>query len=138
MNIGRRLAAYFKNLPVNILKIIREPVLLSGIVLIMVFLFLFVLLPLLKIFQLSFIDNGHLSMKVFGDLIAETYNRAPFVNSIYRDQYHGRIHLCIRDYQSRFTLERFFQSRRYFSNCRPSVYDVAIDDFAIWQTRVYQ
>jgi iron(III) transport system permease protein len=81
--LSRRIATYFKKLPLNIKKIIREPVLLCGIVAILVLLVMFVLFPLLKIFQLSFINKGHFSLKIFQGLIAETYNRAPFVNSVY-------------------------------------------------------
>ena len=80
--INRRIVMYFKKLPINVKKLIREPVLLSGIVLISIFLFLFVVFPLYKIFQLSFVENGHFSLKIFQVLISETYNRAPFVNSI--------------------------------------------------------
>jgi iron(III) transport system permease protein len=79
---SRRIVAYFKKLPVNMKSICKEPVLLCGILAIFIFLLLFVIFPLLRIFQLSFIDEGRFSLKIFQGLIAETYNRAPFVNSI--------------------------------------------------------
>jgi iron(III) transport system permease protein len=80
--LKRRIVTYFKKLPVNLKKILKEPVLFCGIVAILVFLVMFVLFPLFKIFQLSFVDEGRFSLKIFQGLMAETYNRAPFVNSI--------------------------------------------------------
>ena len=83
MDMGKRVSVYFKRLPKSMAKLVREPVLLIGILAISLFLFLFVLLPLFKIFYLSFEDNGHLSIKVFKDMMSESYYQAPFFNSLY-------------------------------------------------------
>ena len=83
MDMGKRVSLYFKRLPKSMAKLVREPVLLIGILAISVFLFLFVLLPLFKIFYLSFEDNGHLSIRVFKEMMSESYYQAPFVNSLY-------------------------------------------------------
>ena len=83
MDMGKRVSLYFKRLPKSMAKLVREPVLLIGILAISLFLFLFVLLPLFKIFYLSFEDNGHLSIKVFKEMMSESYYQAPFFNSLY-------------------------------------------------------
>ena len=83
MDMGKRVSLYFKRLPKSMAKLVREPVLLIGILAISLFLFLFVLLPLFKIFYLSFEDNGHLSIRVFQEMMSESYYQAPFFNSLY-------------------------------------------------------
>ena len=83
MTIGKRVSLYFKKLPSSLTRLVREPVLFIGVLAISVFLFLFVLLPLFRIFYLSFENNGQFSIQIFQDLMKEAYYRAPFVNSLY-------------------------------------------------------
>jgi iron(III) transport system permease protein len=56
--------------------------LLLAITLVSVFLFLFIVLPLFKIFQLSFEENGRYSLKVFVELLSKSYNVQPLVHSL--------------------------------------------------------
>jgi len=82
MATGTRLATYSQDMQVNVRKIVREPLLMIVILLVTLFLFIFVVLPLFKIFQMSFIDNGKFSVGIFGELLSKAYNRAPLMNSI--------------------------------------------------------
>jgi len=77
-----RAVAYLKRIPSDIRKLWREPLLLFGITLVSVFLFLFIVLPLFKIFQLSFEENGHYSLKVFAELLSKNYNVQPLIHSL--------------------------------------------------------
>ena len=77
-----RAVAYLKRVPSDIRKLWREPLLLLGITLVSVFLFLFIVLPLFKIFQLSFEENGHYSLKVFAELLSKSYNVQPLIHSL--------------------------------------------------------
>ena len=77
-----RAVAYLKRIPSDIRKLWREPLLLFGITLVSVFLFLFIVLPLFKIFQLSFEENGHYSLKVFAELLSKSYNVQPLIHSL--------------------------------------------------------
>ena len=78
----KRLIAYFKRIPSDIRKLVREPLLLIGILLVSLFLFLFIVYPLFKIFQLSFEDEGRLSLNVFFDLLSKRYNVQPLIHSL--------------------------------------------------------
>ncbi len=60
----------------------REPLLLVGILLVNLFLFLFIVFPLFKIFQLSFEEEGRLSINVFFDLLSKRYNVQPLIHSL--------------------------------------------------------
>jgi iron(III) transport system permease protein len=82
MTSRRRLIAYFKRIPSDIRKLVREPLLLIGILLVSLFLFLFIVYPLFKIFQLSFEDEGRLSLNVFFDLLSKRYNVQPLIHSL--------------------------------------------------------
>lgn len=77
-----RAVAYLKRVPSDIRKLWREPLLLLGITLVGVFLFLFIVLPLFKIFQLSFEENGRYSLKVFAELLSKSYNVQPLIHSL--------------------------------------------------------
>jgi len=77
-----RAVAYLKRVPSDIRKLWREPLLLLGITLVSVFLFLFIVLPLFKIFQLSFEENGRYSLKVFAELLSKSYNVQPLIHSL--------------------------------------------------------
>ncbi|MCX5820727.1 MAG: iron ABC transporter permease, partial [Deltaproteobacteria bacterium] len=77
-----RAVAYLKRVPSDIRKLWREPLLLFGITLVSVFLFLFIVLPLFKIFQLSFEENGRYSLKVFAELLSKSYNVQPLIHSL--------------------------------------------------------
>ena len=77
-----RAVAYLKRVPSDIRKLWREPLLLFGITMVGVFLFLFIVLPLFKIFQLSFEENGHYSLKVFAELLSKSYNVQPLIHSL--------------------------------------------------------
>jgi len=77
-----RAVAYLKRVPSDIRKLWREPLLLFGITLVGVFLFLFIVLPLFKIFQLSFEENGRYSLKVFAELLSKSYNVQPLIHSL--------------------------------------------------------
>ena len=77
-----RAVAYLKRIPSDIRKLWREPLLLFGITLVSVFLFLFIVLPLFKIFQLSFEENGRYSLKVFAELLSKSYNVQPLIHSL--------------------------------------------------------
>ncbi len=77
-----RAVAYLKRVPSDIRKLWREPLLLFGITMVGVFLFLFIVLPLFKIFQLSFEENGRYSLKVFAELLSKSYNVQPLIHSL--------------------------------------------------------
>ena len=77
-----RAVAYLKRIPSDIRKLWGEPLLLFGITLVSVFLFLFIVLPLFKIFQLSFEENGRYSLKVFAELLSKSYNVQPLIHSL--------------------------------------------------------
>ena len=79
---SRRVIAYLKRAPSDIRKLWREPLLLFGITLVSVFLFLFIVLPLFKIFQMSVEENGHYSLKVFTELLSKSYNVQPLIHSL--------------------------------------------------------
>jgi len=78
----RRLIAYFKRIPSDIRKLLREPLLLAGILLVNLFLFLFIVFPLFKIFQLSFEEEGRFSINVFFELLSKRYNVQPLIHSL--------------------------------------------------------
>ena len=73
---------YWKKTGKNLKQLLHEPVLLSMITLIGVLLILFIILPLFKIFQLSFEEGGKFTFNIFRNLLAKSYNRRPFVNSM--------------------------------------------------------
>jgi len=79
---SKRFAAYLKRIPSDIKKLLREPFLLTGILLVNVFLFLFIVLPLFKIFQLSFEVEGHFSLRIFYELMSKSYNVRPLIHSL--------------------------------------------------------
>ncbi len=78
----KRLVASLRRTPSDLKRLFQEPLLLMGILLVNVFLFLFVVLPLFKIFQLSFEDNGRFSLQVFVDLMSKRYNVQPLIHSL--------------------------------------------------------
>jgi iron(III) transport system permease protein len=78
----KRIVAYLKRAPSDIRKLFRDPLLLIGIILVNVFLFLFIVLPLFKIFQLSFEVNGQFSLGVFVDVLSKRYNVQPLIHSL--------------------------------------------------------
>jgi iron(III) transport system permease protein len=79
---SRRVIAYLKRAPSDIRKLWREPLLLLGITLVSVFLFLFIVLPLFKIFQMSVEEDGRYSLKVFAELLSKSYNVQPLIHSL--------------------------------------------------------
>lgn len=79
---AQRAARYWKKTGKKIKQLLHEPVLLSTITLIGVLLILFIILPLFKIFHLSFEENGKFTFAVFRNLLAKSYNRRPFINSM--------------------------------------------------------
>ncbi len=82
MGRAKRFVAYLKRAPSDIRKLFRDPLLLIGIILVNVFLFLFIVLPLFKIFQLSFEVNGQFSLGVFVDVLSKRYNVQPLIHSL--------------------------------------------------------
>ena len=82
MGRAKRFVAYLKRVPSDIRKLFRDPLLLIGIILVNVFLFLFIVLPLFKIFQLSFEENGQFSLKVFVEVLSKRYNVQPLIHSL--------------------------------------------------------
>ena len=82
MSKRKRFVAYLKRIPSDIRKLVREPLLLIGILLVNLFLFLFIVFPLFKIFQLSFEEEGQLSINVFFDLLSKRYNVQPLIHSL--------------------------------------------------------
>ncbi len=82
MGKRKRFVAYLKRIPSDIRKLFREPLLLIGILLVNLFLFLFIVFPLFKIFQLSFEEEGQLSINVFFDLLSKRYNVQPLIHSL--------------------------------------------------------
>ena len=82
MNQTRRMVAYLRRAPSDVRKLFREPLLLVGILLVNLFLFLFIILPLFKIFQLSFEENGRFSLGVFWELLSKRYNVQPLIHSL--------------------------------------------------------
>lgn len=77
-----RAVAYLKRVPSDLRKLWEEPLLLLGITLVGIFLFLFIVLPLFKIFQLSFEESGRYSLKVFVELLSKRYNVQPLIHSL--------------------------------------------------------
>lgn len=73
---------YFKKTKIDIKKLLKEPLLLSVITLIGISLFLFVILPLYKIFQISLVEDGHFTLATFWKLLSKSYNRRPLFNSL--------------------------------------------------------
>lgn len=73
---------YLKKTKIDIKKLLKEPLLLSVITLIGISLFLFVILPLYKIFQISFVEDGHFTLATFWKLLSKSYNRRPLFNSL--------------------------------------------------------
>ena len=63
-------------------KILREPVLVATIAVIAASLFLFVIYPLFKVFQMSVVDDGRLSLNVYRDLLDKPFERRPVYNSL--------------------------------------------------------
>ena len=82
MQKTRRFAAYLKRIPSDIRKLFREPLLLTAIVLVSAFLFLFIIFPLFKVFRLSFDDDGQLSLRIFFELLSKSYNVQPLIHSL--------------------------------------------------------
>lgn len=82
MTRRKRFWAYVKGTPSDIRKLLREPLLLVAILLVNLFLFLFIVFPLYKIFQLSFEDQGRFSLRVFVDLMSKSYNVQPLIHSL--------------------------------------------------------
>jgi len=76
------IALYFKKTKIDIKKLLKEPLLLSVITLIGISLFLFVILPLYKIFQISLVEDGHFTLATFWKLLSKSYNRRPLFNSL--------------------------------------------------------
>jgi len=83
MQKSRRFVAYLKRIPSDIRKLFREPLLLTGIILVSAFLFIFIVFPLFKIFQLSFEDDGRLSLRIFFELLSKGYNVQPLIHSLH-------------------------------------------------------
>ncbi len=73
---------YFKKTKIDIKKLLKEPLLLSVITLIGISLFLFVILPLYKIFQISLVEDGNFTLATFWKLLSKSYNRRPLFNSL--------------------------------------------------------
>src|SRR5574341_2031395 len=63
-------------------KILREPVLAATIAVIAASLFLFVIYPLFKVFQMSVVEDGRLTFHIYGDLLGKSYERRPVWNSL--------------------------------------------------------
>ena len=63
-------------------KILREPVLAATIAVIAASLFLFVIYPLFKVFQMSVVEDGRLSLHVYRDLLDKPFERRPVYNSL--------------------------------------------------------
>jgi iron(III) transport system permease protein len=82
MATHKRLIAYFKRIPSDIRKLLGDPLLLIGILLVNLFLFLFIVFPLFKIFQLSFEEEGRFSINVFFELLSKRYNVQPLIHSL--------------------------------------------------------
>jgi iron(III) transport system permease protein len=82
MKKTQRMVAYLQRAPSDIRKLFKEPLLLVGILLVNLFLFLFIVLPLFKIFQLSFEDNGRFSLGIFWELMSKRYNVQPLIHSL--------------------------------------------------------
>jgi len=62
-------------------KILREPVLAATIGVIAVSLFLFVIYPLFRVFQMSVVEDGRLNLHVYSDLLDKPFERRPIYNS---------------------------------------------------------
>jgi len=73
---------YFKKTKIDIKKLLKEPLLLCVITLIGISLFLFVILPLYKIFQISLVEDGNFTLATFWKLLSKSYNRRPLFNSL--------------------------------------------------------
>ena len=82
MNKTQRMVAYLRRAPSDVRKLFKDPLLLVGILLVNLFLFLFIVLPLFKIFQLSFEENGRFSLGIFWDLMSKRYNVQPLIHSL--------------------------------------------------------
>jgi iron(III) transport system permease protein len=63
-------------------KILREPVLAATIAVIAASLFLFVIYPLFRVFQMSVVEDGRFSLHVYLDLLDKPFERRPIYNSL--------------------------------------------------------
>ncbi len=63
-------------------KILREPVLAATIAVIAASLFLFVIYPLFRVFQMSVVEDGRFSLHVYLDLLDKPFERRPVYNSL--------------------------------------------------------
>ncbi len=63
-------------------KILREPVVAATIAVIAASLLLFVIYPLFKVFQMSVVEDGRLSLHVYRDLLDKPFERRPVFNSL--------------------------------------------------------
>lgn len=63
-------------------KILRDPVLAATIGVIAVSLLLFVVYPLFRVFEMSVVEDGRLSLHVYRDLLSKPFERRPIYNSL--------------------------------------------------------
>ena len=137
-----RAVTYLKRVPSDIRKLWREPLLLLGITLVSVFLFLFIVLPLFKIFQLSFEENGRYSLKVFAELLSKSYNVQPLIHSLTLGaavSILGTVIGFIFAYAvTRVDIpwKRFFNVTATFPIIAPPLHDVPVRDFIVRQAGV--
>jgi iron(III) transport system permease protein len=138
MRKSKRFFAYLKRIPSDIRKLFNEPLLLIGIILVNLFLFLFIVLPLFKIFQLSFEENGQFSLGIFYDLMSKSYNVKPLIHSLTLGaavSILGTIIGFIFAYavtRVDIPLKRFFNATATFPIIAPPLHDVLVSYFIIW------
>jgi iron(III) transport system permease protein len=63
-------------------RILREPVLAAAIGVIVASLFLFVIYPLVRVFQMSVVEDGRFTLHVYRDLLSKAFERRPLYNSL--------------------------------------------------------
>jgi iron(III) transport system permease protein len=61
----------------------REPFLLAVLAVVALGLFLFVVLPLLKVFEFSVQHEGRFTLSLYGELLSKPFNRRPLFNSVF-------------------------------------------------------
>ena len=120
-------------------KFFSDPILVSMIVVLLVFLALFILYPLLMLLVDSFYSEGKITLEVFGRVLSlERFQKASQKHPGVRHDYRNRIHchrpavclcggVCKRRQKVLEKLLCGFHTSRYFSSfCAVSVHDYAV------------
>jgi iron(III) transport system permease protein len=132
MKRSQRMVAYLRRAPSDVRKLFKDPLLLVGILLVNLFLFLFIVLPLFKIFQLSFEENGRFSLGIFWDPRRNdtTFSLIHSRHGVTVSFWHNHRFLFAYGYE-RTSWKRFFNITATFRS-RPAFHDVSFRHPVVW------